>query len=235
MPLWRSRHVNGGGLRRIRDLAARLSDPSLVRLLTIGEDVTIKGFREVLEGLADVGGSDWVAVAKIQGTACSHRNVPEEIALAERLGLRDRVVYIVGRYGRAFIRDMIRWSSIYAAPSRREGFGLPHVQALSCGRPVVTCRGTAAEETSVDGMTGFVVPSIPWTWAKSNQRPVTGVRAEAVAIGHALAALVGDAELRRRMGEAGRRHAIGHFDCRAIASRLIAETAALTRSDRAAR
>lgn len=233
LPLWRSRRINGGGLKRIRSLAARLADRSLVRLLSIGEDVTSKGFQEVLEGLARIGLSDWIAVAKIQDTPCSRRNVAEEMALAHRLGLHDRVVYVIGRYRRPFIRDLVRWSSLYAAPSRHEGFGLPHVQALGCGRPVLTCRGTAAEETSVDGVTGFVVPSMPLMWTNAAGRSLRGVRANPEAVGAALSALIGDAALRNRLGAAGRRHVIEHFDSLAIAGRVIADTATLTRRGQA--
>jgi len=242
VPLWRSRHVNrlrlealsrrpGVGVERdghnLLVTARLLANPSQVRLLTIGQDVTSKGFQEVLRGLADTDHSNVIHVAKILNTPCSRLHVPREVELAAKLGLAARIVYIVGRYRRTFIRDLIRWSTIYAAPSRHEGFGLPHVQAMSCAKPVVTCRGTAAEETSVDGVTGFIVPSTPFTWRNSSDYLLHGVRADPLAVRDALTPLIHDPRLRQRMGDEGRRRALEHFACREIAARVVSDTADL--------
>ncbi len=39
-------------------------------------------------------------------------------------------------------------ASVFAYPSLHEGFGLPVAEAMSCGTPVVTSRGTATEEVA---------------------------------------------------------------------------------------
>jgi alpha-maltose-1-phosphate synthase len=242
VPLWRSRHVNrlrlealsrrpGAGVasdgHNLFATARLLANPSQVRLLTIGQDATSKGFQEVLRGLADTDHANVIHVAKILNTPCSRLHVPREVELAAEIGLTARIVYIVGRYRRTFIRDLIRWSTIYAAPSRHEGFGLPHVQAMSCAKPVVTCRGTAAEETSIDGVTGFVVPSTSFTWRNSSDCLVHGVRADPLAVRDALSTLIHDPSLRQRMGDEGRHRALEHFACREIAARVVSDTADL--------
>lgn len=240
VPLWRSRHVNrlrlealsrrpGAGVasdgHNVFATARLLANPKQVRLLTIGEDATSKGFQEVLRGLADTDHANVIHVAKILDTPCSRLHVHREVELAAELGLAARIVYIVGRYPRTFIRNLIRWSTIYAAPSRHEGFGLPHVQAMSCAKPVVTCRGTAAEETSVDGVTGFIVPSTSFTWRNSSDYLLHGVRADPQAVRDALTPLIHDPELRQQMGDEGRRRALEHFACREIAARVVSDTA----------
>lgn len=242
LPLWRSRHVNrlrieafqrrrpptndgAGPVPDIFTTARLLANPSRVRLLTIGEDVTSKGFQEVLRGLAETDHANVIHVAKIRNTPCSRLHVPREVELAAELGLAAKIVYIVGRYRRTFIRDLIRWSTIYAAPSRHEGFGLPHVQAMSCAKPVVTCRGTAAEETPIDGVTGFIAPSTPFTWRNSSEYLLHGVRADPLAVRDALSTLIHDPRVRQRMGDEGRRRAMEHFACREIAARLVSDTA----------
>lgn len=242
VPLWRSRHVNrlrieacrhrrphatdgAGPVHTIFETARLLANPLKVRLLTVGQDVTSKGFQEVLHGLAETDHANVIHVAKIFNTPCSRLHVPREVELAAELGLTSRIVYIVGRYRRTFVRDLIRWSTIYAAPSRHEGFGLPHVQAMSCAKPVVACRGTAAEETSVDGVTGFIAPSTPFTWRNSSDYLLHGVRADPLAVRDALSTLINDPRLRQRMGNEGRRRALGHFACREIAARVVSDTA----------
>lgn len=217
-----------GTLHTIVATARLLANPSQVRLLTVGEDATSKGFQEVLRGLADTDHANVIHVAKISNTPGSRLQVPKEVELAADLGLAARIVYIVGRYRRTFIRDLFRWTAIYAAPSRHEGFGLPHVQAMSCAKPVVTCRGTAAEETSLDGVTGFVATSTPFTWRNAQEHVVHGVRADPAAIGNALSLLIQDSTLRQRMGDEGRRRVLGHFSCRDVAERIVSDTAGLS-------
>jgi len=244
VPLWRSRHANrlrieafqrrrshttdgAGSVHNIFATARLLANPSQVRLLTIGQDVTSKGFQEVIRGLAETDHANVIHVAKILNTPCSRLHVPREVELAAELGLTARIVYIVGRYRRTFVRDLMRWSTIYAAPSRHEGFGLPHVQAMSCAKPVVTCRGTAAEETSIDSVTGFIAASTPFTWRNSSDCLLHGVRADPLAVRDALSTLIHAPSLRQRMGDEGRRRVLGHFACREIAARVVSDTADL--------
>jgi glycosyltransferase involved in cell wall biosynthesis len=53
--------------------------------------------------------------------------------------------------------DLYRGASVFVYPSIAEGFGLPVLEAMACGTPVVTTTGSAPEE--VVGQAGLLVPA----------------------------------------------------------------------------
>lgn len=70
-------------------------------------------------------------------------------ALCEKLGLAARVDFI----GRVAEEDLPRWyrgAIALAFPSLYEGFGLPVVEAMACGTPVLTSATTALPEVAGD-------------------------------------------------------------------------------------
>ena len=67
--------------------------------------------------------------------------------LAEELGLKDRVLY------RSFEKDISKYYSaadVLVFPSLEEGFGLPIIEAMSCGCPVITSNYGAMREVAGD-------------------------------------------------------------------------------------
>lgn len=78
-------------------------------------------------------------------------------------------------------------AEISVVASTYEGFGLPAVEAMACGLPVVSSDGGSLPEVVADGKTGILVPA---------RDP------EALAAG--IERLMDDADLRERMGAAGR-------------------------------
>jgi glycosyltransferase involved in cell wall biosynthesis len=78
-------------------------------------------------------------------------------------------------------------AAIVVLPSRREGLPVVCAEAMAHGRPVVACPVGGVAEFVVDGETGILVPT---------RRPDL--------LREALERLLADAELRRRMGSAGR-------------------------------
>jgi glycosyltransferase involved in cell wall biosynthesis len=52
--------------------------------------------------------------------------------------------------------DLYRGASVFVYPSIAEGFGLPVLEAMACGTPVVTTTGSAPEE--VAGEAALLVP-----------------------------------------------------------------------------
>lgn len=55
------------------------------------------------------------------------------------------------------LEEVYASASVFAMPSRGEGFGLVYVEAMRHGLPVVTCAGEAGAEVIRDGVTGFAV------------------------------------------------------------------------------
>ena len=54
--------------------------------------------------------------------------------------------------------DLYSQISVYVQPSVTEGFGIPVLEAMSHGRPVIVTEGVGAKDIVVDGEQGFVVP-----------------------------------------------------------------------------
>lgn len=84
-----------------------------------------------------------------------------------------------------------------------EGFGLPPVEAMAAGAPVVGTRSGALSETVVDGETGFLVE-------KNDPK----------ALAQQILRLLTDDDLREKMGRAARRRALSTFTWEVAASRV---------------
>jgi alpha-1,3-rhamnosyl/mannosyltransferase len=112
---------------------------------------------------------------------------PQVRELIEHLGLGDRVRR-TGRIPRADVDGLLDHAVALAFPSRYEGFGLPVVEAMSRGCPVVAAATTALPEVVADG--GVLLdPDDVGAWQE------------------ALLALLGDEAERRRLAAAGRARA----------------------------
>jgi glycosyltransferase involved in cell wall biosynthesis len=88
---------------------------------------------------------------------------------------------------------------VLAMPTHREGFGLASIEAQASEVPVVSTSATGARDSFVEGVTGFSIPV-----------------GDAPALAEALALLLRDTELRRRMGKAGRDWVVRTFDRRIV-------------------
>ena len=91
-----------------------------------------------------------------------------------------------GRVDEAEKVTLLRSSWVLTLPARYEGFGIPLVEAMMCGTPVVTTDVPACNEIVQDGATGLRVPSD-----------------DPQALAAALVRLLRDAALRQRLSSAG--------------------------------
>ena len=113
--------------------------------------------------------------------------------------LRDRVPAALGFVPHDELERLYGRAAVVACPSRREGFGVVCAEAMAHGRPVVASAVGGFLDLVVDGETGLLVPP---------GRP-DPLRA-------ALERLLGDAELRHRLGAAARERIRQRFSWDAV-------------------
>lgn len=119
--------------------------------------------------------------------------------------LRVRVPDALGFVPHDELQRLYARAAVVACPSRREGFGVACLEAMAHARPVVASDVGGLRDLVVDGETGLVVPP---------RRPE--------ALRAALERLLGDKELRRRLGAAGRERAREHFSWEAVTDATLA-------------
>jgi len=225
-------------VRAIREVLGVADDQILI--LTVGGDAASKGAQEVLQALAliDARAPDWKYVCKVWPQPRSVSQNLLDLQLASQLGIDKNVAYTSNVVSRNFMPYLLAACDIYAAPSRLEGFGMVHVEANACGKPILAVDAMAFRDTMVQGETAFlakVAQEIKIADAvlgadhgfKEDHRVVfaglktADYRADVQDVARYLLQLMEDADLRRRMGEAGRRRVVERYDYRVIARRFV--------------
>jgi glycosyltransferase involved in cell wall biosynthesis len=180
-------------------------DPAVARVpgrvvTTASADVPLKGLLPLVEAIAKVRSERQVELVVI-GSVRAGGPVAETI---ERYDLGDAVRF-TGRLATDDLIRELRSAELAVVPSLFEGFSLPLIEAMACATPVVaTTAGALPEVAGVNGRTALLVPP-------------GDAQALAWAISHAL----DDAELRARLGAAGRDRVVGRFTWRAAAVRTV--------------
>jgi starch synthase len=214
--------------------------PEQLMVLTVGGDAASKGAQEVMQALAiiDTKAPDWKYVCKVWPQPRTFQQNLEDLQLATHLGIDKNVVYTTGVVSRNFMPYLMNACDIYAGPSRLEGFGMPHVEAGACAKPVLGIRAMGCLDTLVHGETAFLAGigqeiRIGETTLGEESGYEEGhrvvfeapraadYRASVHDIANYMLELMGDASLRKRMGEAGRKRAVEHFDYRVVAGKLV--------------
>ncbi|MGW0610069.1 glycosyltransferase family 4 protein [Streptomyces sp. NPDC002788] len=158
---------------------------------TSSADVPLKGLVHLVEALAKVRtehpGAHLVVVGK--------RPAEGPVAQAmERYGLDGAVEFVKG-ISDAELVDLVRSAQVACVPSLYEGFSLPAAEAMATGTPLLATTGGAIPEVAGrDGETCLAVPP-----------------GDAGALAAGLGRLLGDAQLRARLGAAGRERVLRHF------------------------
>jgi phosphatidylinositol alpha-mannosyltransferase len=108
-------------------------------------------------------------------------------SLASGLGVADRLV-LPGRLGREEVTAAVARADVFVVPSRIEAFGIVALEAWRGGCPLVmTCHG-GAQDFVTDRVDGLVVDP-----------------EDVAALGHAIASVLADPELGRRLAAVGSR------------------------------
>ena len=131
----------------------------LVELLRIpGERIRVvpNGIEPLFDPAGRAAGGDYVLAV---GTLEPRKNLAAAVAAARLAGVELRVVGArgwggvtapgwVGRVDDDELAALYRGARCLVFPSLYEGFGLPVLEAMACGTPVVTSRGGATEEVA---------------------------------------------------------------------------------------
>jgi phosphatidylinositol alpha-1,6-mannosyltransferase len=191
---------------QIRAVRARFGLPEEGRLVVaVSRLVPRKGFDVLIEATAELARERQDLVVAVAGTGRDARRLE---SLAKDL---EAPIVFLGRVSEADLPGLVGAADVAAVLCRtrwggleQEGFGIVFLEAAAAGVPQVAGRSGGSHEAVVDGVTGLVV-----------DRPGDVMVAAA-----ALARLLDDEALRRRLGAAARLRAVAEFDYDELATRL---------------
>ncbi len=209
-------------------------------ILTVGGDVTSKGAQEMMKALAEVDKEfkNWKYVCKSWPSECSTKWGEHEIKLAEELGIRDKVIFVYDKFDQEFMVYLLNAADIYAAPSRLEGFGMIQVEAMSCGKPVISINKMGPSETIIHNKTGFlanvseeVMLESEWAYPsmgfkrkkiiKFEEPKIFAYRADINDLKKFTLKLLTDEELGKNMGKDAREHVVSNLDYRNTSKKMV--------------
>ncbi|MEX1998001.1 MAG: glycosyltransferase family 4 protein [Candidatus Andersenbacteria bacterium] len=191
----------------------KLKQAGIPILFTTGGDATSKGAQEVITALGQTASDiPWVYMIKTWPSATSFSYSQAELTLAKKLGIDHRIRYIVGEFSQVFMRGLMNTCDLYVAPSRREGFGLPFIEAQMCGKPVIAIAANALTETVLHEKTGFLARPAPAT---------NTLRADINDLAGYLKLLLTNPARREKMGHAARDHVTAMYAPPVIAQTML--------------
>jgi glycosyltransferase involved in cell wall biosynthesis len=159
--------------------ANNLKRPDNSLIVTNSADTPLKGLRYLLEAIS--------IVRKKRPLTLTVIGEPKKDSvirkLVEKLGVGD-IVHFTGRIRNEDFAKHYAESTIAVVPSLYEGFGIPALEAMACGVPLISTSGGALPE--VVGDAGIVVPP-----------------ADSVALANAINTLLDNPEHRNRLAQAG--------------------------------
>ena len=173
----------------------RLSLPADASIVgTVGRLDPVKDQAGLIRAFAQVRAQHPAALLVVAGDGPCRAELER---VAAGLGQRDHVRLLGNRDD---IPTVMSALDVFVLPSIAEGISNTILEAMATGLPVVATRVGGNPELVEEGMGGALVP-----------------RSDPDALAAAIAAYTGDAELRRRHGQASRQRAIGHFSLERMA------------------
>ncbi len=168
--------------------AARAAAGGQPILLNLGRLVGYKGQRYLIEALRFTQGVAWLVGAG------PLREELERVARVARVS--DRVRFW-GEVDDAELPAFVHACDVFVLPSitPNEAFGLAQVEAMACGKPVISCQiSSGVPYVNQDGITGIIVPP-----------------SDANALAQAIFKLTSEPDLARRLGKNGHHRAHTEF------------------------
>jgi glycosyltransferase involved in cell wall biosynthesis len=163
----------------------------------VGRLVALKGHASLLEAVGRLRATHPRVRLLVVGRGPLEADLRAHTA---RLGLTEVASFLGAR---GDVPRVLAASDVLAAPSLSEGFGLAVVEAMAAGVSCVAARTGGLAEIVEHDASGLLVPP-----------------RDALALADALGRLLGDAALRRRLGERGRAVVEARYDVRDTARRL---------------
>jgi D-inositol-3-phosphate glycosyltransferase len=180
-------------------------------ILYVGRLAPIKGLETLLDAIALLARRHRRARLVVVGGDADEPRDGHEAGLRARiaaLGIGDRVTF-AGPQPQETLRTHYVGADVTVLPSHYESFGMVALEAMACGSPVVASRVGGLATTVRDGVTGFLVEE-----------------GDVDALAGRLETLLGDPDLRWRLGREGVRWAAQHrWPC--VAEAICREYAAL--------
>lgn len=179
-------------------------------VLFIGQLVPRKGYDLLARAMPAV--LNAAPEARFVFVSHNRRGEAELRRIAAAGGVADRLE-IIGRVSEPEKIRLLHQAAVVAAPSRYEGFGIPLIEALAAGAPVVTTDVVAGNEIIDHERTGLLVPY-----------------GDVAALANALTRLLNDRALGEQLATAGRAEVFARYSAERLAvsleklyERLIAE------------
>jgi starch synthase len=192
-------------------------DPTEPYVLFVGRITRQKGVTHLVEAIQYL-------PANTQVVLCAGAPDTPEIAtemrdlVTEALKHNPNIVWIEKMVTKPEAIQLYSNCAVFCCPSVYEPFGIINLEAMACRAPVVASATGGILEVVVEGETGYLVRFEPDPMTTFPVDPAQFSRNLAAGIN----AVLGDPELARRMGEAGRKRVEELFSWSAIAGQTIA-------------
>jgi glycosyltransferase involved in cell wall biosynthesis len=202
---------NGVDLQRfhpVRDGDARVRartllgiDADAVVVGIVARLVWEKGFRELFAAAEQLRTTHPNVVFAVVGGTEPHKADGVSALELDAARRRGNIIFAGSRDD---MEDVYAAFDVFVLPSHREGFPRSAMEAAATGLPVIATDIRGCRQVVSHGDTGLLVPLN-----------------DPVRLAEAIEKLAGDADLRRRMGDAGRRKAEAEFDDRMVVSKTL--------------
>jgi len=164
--------------------------PVLLSVSRMNKEDRYKGIDDVIRALPTIVRESGPVTYRVVGNG---DDVPRLQALAAGLGV-SRYVDFVGELPDSELREQYRQCSIFAMPSRKEGFGIVFLEAMSYGKAVVGGSHGGTPSVVKDGETGLLVEN-----------------SDVPGIAQAIVHLLNNEETRLQFGKAGHERLLSKF------------------------
>lgn len=147
--------------------------PDDIVLLYVGRFEPLKGIESLLEAISHLKGHQRLRLVLVGGDG---DEAPESRLLRQKainLGIEDKILF-AGRVEQKYLPPYYSSADVLVISSHYESFGLVGLEALACGRPVVSTPVGAMESLIKQSQAGHVVSdTLPRSLAKGIQSIIT--------------------------------------------------------------